>query len=239
MKKVLFICLIPFGLFLVWLGIVAAIFLFSRPQATHGDTIDRAGNPNRAIIIIDLYNFMTCGNSGIVNFLVDQKRADLVIETSNEAIDYLRKAGGSTVFIYNAFEKWTPKSIVIPEIPVKGSFNAQIDARLHKITGDPEFNKPSQDAFSNPDLQKYLGRCKIGTLFLTGTMAGGCVYMTAWGAINRGYTVYIIDEALYFSDPTKKEELFLKYENIGAKVIKVKDLPSILKDGTFMRPPCF
>jgi nicotinamidase-related amidase len=134
------------------------------------------------------------------------------------------------VFIYQAFEKWTPKSFFVTWVPVKGSYKAQIDSRINKETNDPEFNKPYQDAFSNPELQTYLNNRKIGTLFVSGGAAEACVYMTVWGARNRGYQVYVIDEAIYSFSPAKKNEIYSKYKDIGATILSIKDLPSLLND---------
>jgi nicotinamidase/pyrazinamidase len=222
------IALIPAGLFLLWFGIVLARFILVQPTGTTGEKINLSDNPNKAILVIDLFNYNTRKNSGILNVLVDQKRADLLICENNKAIDELRSNLASTIFIYQIFEKWTPKSLFRTEMPIKGSFKAQIDPRLHRQKDDPEFNKPAFDAFSNPDLQRCLINRKAGTLFITGTAAEACVYATACGARNRGYRVYVIDEATYFFNLPNKDKTLLKFKSIGAEVISLSELPTIL-----------
>jgi hypothetical protein len=92
-------------------------------------------------------------------------------------------------------------------------------------------NKPLGDAFSNPDLQGYLARKKVGTLFIAGSAGEACVLMTVWGATNRGYQVYVIDDATYFIFPDKKKQtIYKKYSELGAKVISLKELPSVLQN---------
>lgn len=229
-SKVIIITLLPVVSFLVWFGIVASLTLLAKPVATTGDKIELSENPNRAMLIIDLFNYNTRRNAGVLNVLVDQKRADLVIEQNNEAIDLLRKSMTSILFIYMAFEKWTPKSLFITTIPIKGTYKAQIDSRLHKEKNDPEFNKPAGDAFSSTKIQEYLNNNRIGTLFISGGATEYCVYMTVWGARNRGYKVYVIDEATYSLNPAKKSEYFKKYIDLGAEIISIKDIPSKLDE---------
>jgi nicotinamidase-related amidase len=140
----------------------------------------------------------------------------------------LRKHSTSIIFIYQIFEKWTPISLFKTEMPVRGSFKAQIDSRLHRRRDDPEFNKPAFDAFSNPGLQKYLIDRKAGTLFITGTAAEACVYATVCGARNRGYNVYVIDEATYSVDLPNLDKTYSKYRDAGAEVISLGELPALL-----------
>ncbi|MBN1575115.1 MAG: cysteine hydrolase [Chitinispirillaceae bacterium] len=163
-------------------------------SGTIGDKIDLRNNPNRAMIIVDLYNYMTRTDAGLLNFPCNQKRADDAIAYNNIAIDFLRKEQTSIIFIYQAFERRTFESLFAPFIPIKGSFKVSINAKLHN-NKDPEFNKPVGDAFSNPELQSYLSDKKVGTLYITGAATEGCVYMTVWGARNRGYNVYVIDKS--------------------------------------------
>lgn len=233
-KIILKVSLIPVGVLVIWFSITSYIFFSGRylgKSGTTGDTIDCRINPNRAMILVDLFNYTTRTDAGILNVLCNQEQADSVISYNNIAIDYLRKENTNIIFIYQAFERRTFESLFVPFIPIKGSFQAAINSKLHN-NKDPEFNKPLGDAFSNTDLQSYLSNKKVGTLFITGTAAEGCVYMTVWGARNRGYNVYVIDEATYSFAPKKKNKIYSKYTNLGAKIISVKDLSAIIRDST-------
>ncbi|MDT4871268.1 Isochorismatase family protein [compost metagenome] len=65
---------------------------------------------------------------------------------------------------------------------------------------DAEFVKPLSDSFSSPELGRYLAENRIGTLLLTGLDGCYCIQNTANGALNRGYRVELLGEAVLSRD---------------------------------------
>ena len=87
-----------------------------------------------------------------------------------------------------------------------------------------EFIKHRGDSFSNPDLDSFLKKNSINEVFLVGLDAEQCVYNTALGAMNRGYTVTIVTDAILLSRKEKWDELMEKYKRDGIKTVTSKDL---------------
>lgn len=68
---------------------------------------------------------------------------------------------------------------------------------IYKIkpkSGEKEFVKTLYDAFTNPELQKFLISCGIKNLVLTGVYTSRCVDSTMRSAFNLGYNVIIPED---------------------------------------------
>ncbi|MDK1490956.1 cysteine hydrolase [Sinorhizobium sp. 7-81] len=68
------------------------------------------------------------------------------------------------------------------------------------LTPDFEVVKSVSDSFSSPELEGYLAANRVGTLLLTGLDGCYCVQNTANGALNRGYRVEILENAVLSRD---------------------------------------
>jgi nicotinamidase-related amidase len=68
------------------------------------------------------------------------------------------------------------------------------------LTPDFEVVKALSDGFSSPELEGYLQANGVGTLLLTGLDGCHGVLATAHGALNRGYRVEIVENAVLSRD---------------------------------------
>ncbi|MCA1442034.1 cysteine hydrolase [Ensifer sp. IC4062] len=68
------------------------------------------------------------------------------------------------------------------------------------LSPDFEVVKSLSDGFSSPALEGYLAANRVGTLLLTGLDGCHCVQNTANGALNRGYRVEILENAVLSRD---------------------------------------
>ena len=59
-----------------------------------------------------------------------------------------------------------------------------------------DFAKNRTDAFSNRQLEQFLIDQQVTELYLVGLDAAFCVYYTALGALNRGYNVTVVSDAV-------------------------------------------
>jgi nicotinamidase-related amidase len=59
----------------------------------------------------------------------------------------------------------------------------------------------------------------VNELCLVGLAAEGCVRYTALGALDRGYTVNIITDAVALQDEEKREELLQQYREDGIALL--------------------
>ena len=68
--------------------------------------------------------------------------------------------------------------------------------RWVKVVNRNDFVKDRTDAFSNRDLERFLIEHQVDELYLVGLDAAFCVYFTARGALNRGYRVTVVKDAV-------------------------------------------
>jgi nicotinamidase-related amidase len=107
--------------------------------------------------------------------------------------------------------------------PKKGQPGTEIDSRIH-IISNQIFGKPKGDSFSNPDFEKYLVENRIDNLVLCGLDARFCIYHTAIGAVNRGYKVTIVTDAIAMKDQSKLGNMLRKYKKRGFALIRTGDI---------------
>ena len=74
-----------------------------------------------------------------------------------------------------------------------GGFNS--DPSIHEWAG-PYFTKTQQDAFHNSRLQSWLAMQQAGKLIIGGVYADGSVLATTRGAIQRGFHVVVLSDAI-------------------------------------------
>jgi nicotinamidase-related amidase len=68
--------------------------------------------------------------------------------------------------------------------------------RWVSIVNTNDFAKNRTDAFSNRKLEQFLIDHHVDEIFLVGLDAAFCVYYTALGALNRGYRVTVVTDAV-------------------------------------------
>jgi nicotinamidase-related amidase len=104
--------------------------------------------------------------------------------------------GAEVVYVRSAF----PRDARLANWPrnraaVEGSPGADFDARLAG-SHEPVFAKRRSDAFSNAHLDRYFRSRGIDHLVLAGARADSSVYFTALGAMNRGYKLKVVTDAI-------------------------------------------
>lgn len=74
-------------------------------------------------------------------------------------------------------------------------------------------DKPGYSAFTSPNLQPFLVERRIGTVILSGTETDVCVLATALGAVDLGFRVVIVEDALCSSLDAGHDALMTLYRN--------------------------
>ena len=67
--------------------------------------------------------------------------------------------------------------------------------------------KNNYDAFSNPELDRYLKSKGINNLVITGVFTDGCVLATVCGAFRLGYNITIITDLVETTDNKTRQAL--------------------------------
>ena len=86
--------------------------------------------------------------------------------------------------------------------------------------GNAVFDKYKGDAFSNPQLLEHLQKNGIDTVEVVGVDGGGCVALTALGAIENGFKVIVNTKAIGTMFEKKKDKYFQMLEKKGATFIR-------------------
>jgi len=225
MKLFIKIILVPIGLLFIYLAILFYNQFTYLHGATTGEMIDTKKMPHSALFVIDIQNIYPHPDKNLrsTNPVVFN-----LLSNVNAAIEHFEGSGNEIIYLAQVKEKKSIRSFFMPHIPARGTKEAEINTGIRTKNNPVIFTKLRADAFSNPDLQHYLNRKNTGTLFITGMAAEVCVDYTIQGAINRGYRVYVIRDALYamFGEKSKEKRL-QKYAGLGAKIISLEEFKSL------------
>ena len=78
---------------------------------------------------------------------------------------------------------------------------------LEPDKSDKIFTKNSYDAFTNPELDKYLKRKKIKNLIIAGVLGDGCIDATIKGGFSKGYNFIILKDLIETMDDKDRRAL--------------------------------
>ncbi|MDD5224476.1 MAG: cysteine hydrolase [bacterium] len=205
-------------LILFLLGLLAGAISYT-VIPTKGAKIGKYPSPQKALLVIDIQEDYT-GTAAKPPFpLPDSEKlitvANKLIESAsknNVVVVYIKQefSGFWGMIFSRAFTKSTGR---------KGTPGAEIDKRI-SLVSNYIFPKPKGDAFANPELESFLIKNQINELYLVGLDAEYCVYSTARGALNRGYTVNIITDSVLWDGhilqtDEKRDKLIKKYKESG------------------------
>lgn len=205
--------------FVLYVILVLGIQFFYILEKSPVKKINPKLNPDAAVLVIDVQNKLTfydnpqkAGKYAVTQFL----------NNINLALNKLN--GHEVIYIRQEFARNSGLSFILPMYPEEGEPGTAIDKNIFR-ENSKIFTKTQADAFSNPELQKYLESKKTGTLYIMGLAAEVCVNSTIKGAIANGYKVYVIRDAvlsIHGGSPDMKR--LDKYRSYGAEIISVNDL---------------
>lgn len=183
-------------------------------MSTRGKRIADYPNPRKALIILDLQEGYVGtavrqpvtappphGMLATVNLLIDR-----AAETGME-VAYIRQVFGNNLFVRLHGGRRQGRVIV--------------DRRIKVINGN-DFEKNRTDAFSNRNFEQLLIDRQVNELFLVGVDAAYCVYYTALGALQRGYRVTVVRDAV--QSRKAMTEVLERYRRRGVGVITSDEL---------------
>jgi len=95
-------------------------------------------------------------------------------------------------------------------------------------------DKPAYSAFRESPLASFLSESGIGTLVVTGAETDVCVLATVLDAVDRGFRVVIVEDALCSSSDAGHDALMTLYRTRFSEqieLIKAAELPALWPDG--------
>jgi nicotinamidase/pyrazinamidase len=208
-KILLFLLLLPIIFFIIFV-----VFLTISMMPTKGRRISHYDDPQKAFLVIDIQR----------DFTAPAARPPFPYEKAGELIAVLNELTGSAkqenvkvIYLRQEFSGLFGEifsKIFCKGKGIKGNPGTGFDDRL-LIVSDHVFTKPKGDAFSNPVFEAFLIEHQIDELYLSGLDAEFCVYHTAKGAVNRGYRVNILTDAILLLNEKKWDRVMEKYEKYG------------------------
>jgi nicotinamidase-related amidase len=177
--------------------IVVGLLALSGCAAARTHPIELADRPATALVVMDMQR----------DFLEDAGRMPVsrdqvsgVIVANNRLIDFASRSGLPVIYVVNAFAPSDIANLFRRGAAVAGTPGAALDSRLHVI-GDWRIAKTEGSAFGNPQMDALLQRLQVGRLIITGVYAGGCVSDTVRAALQRGYAVTVVRDAVADAGP--------------------------------------
>lgn len=167
----------------------------------------------KALLVIDMQNvYIGKDHAKFFNYNRQQ-----IISAVNKVID--DNAENLVIYIQNFMKKNFINKFA-PFKAYKGTKEVEFISELH-IVSNLIFDKYVGNAFSNNKLNEFLKSKNIDTIEVIGIDGGGCVALTALGAIKNGYNVIVNTNAIGTSTIIykNKEKYFKKLRQQGAKFI--------------------
>ena len=162
----------------------------------------------KALLVIDMQNFCVGVNhSDYFNYDNDN-----LINSVNQVIAH--NEGNLVIYIQNILKK-DEENPFAPFEAYEGTKEIELVEGL-SIVSEYVFKKYAGDAFTNPELDKFLKERDIEEVELIGVDGGGCVPLTALGAIRAGYKVIINEAAIGTKFHKNKNKQFKRLRKMGA-----------------------
>jgi nicotinamidase-related amidase len=160
---------------------------------TRGKQIANYQNPTRALLVMDIQE--SGGNKqASARALPVNTPFGKMIQSVNRLIGSFDGAGQEVVYVRQVFS-----SKIITRLHGGRILAGRMEPRICRwinIVNNNDFAKNRTDAFSNRQLEQFLIDHQVDEIFLVGLDAAFCVYYTALGALQRGYRVTVVTDAV-------------------------------------------
>jgi nicotinamidase-related amidase len=175
---------------------------------------------NSALLVVDIQNDFTTKNG---KYPIDLSQADEIISNVNKLINHAQQLNLTVIYIGNEYSLFNPLNIFRNFAAIVGSEGAKLDPRLTLINQN-YFPKSTGDAFSNPDLIKFLNQNDIDEAIVVGVYAEACILATVKGAIEQKLRVKVLADGIGAKSQGKREIYLEKYKKIGAEILDTKQI---------------
>jgi len=160
---------------------------------TRGKRINSYPNPTRALLVMDIQE---SGGSrqGVTSPLPAATPFGKMIQSVNRLIECFNSAGLEVVYVRQVFS-----SNLITRLHGGRILSGRMEPRISRwvnVVNNNDFAKNRTDAFSNRKMEQFLIDHQVDEIFLVGLDAAFCVYYTALGALQRGYRVTVVTDAV-------------------------------------------
>lgn len=164
-----------------------AVLVLSSPALAQEE--EKANEPIKPVLlVIDVQNKYIP--------MMDEKEQGPAMRMVNGAIWQFRQFDMPVVRVYHTDPKWGPEP---------GSEDFEFPESVIVTDEDPKIVKNHASAFQDTELDKVLKEMEANTVFICGLSATGCALATYFGALERGYNVFMVEGALLSGDAEHTE----------------------------------
>lgn len=205
------------------LAALAAFGFYRIMRPTKGSRIKLRWPARSALLVIDMQEELLAGGR---KRSYPREASEATIEVVREVISRVRAQEMPVIYVRQEFSDLSTRLVsrlLYGGLGCEGRPGIRIDPRMPP-GGDNTFTKPFGDAFSNPELERYLASLNVGELYLVGLDGITCVHRTACGARNRGYKVNFIVDGILTAFPKKWEALLEEHVRRGATALPSSEL---------------
>lgn len=188
-------------------------------QGTQGACVSSAASA--AVLVVDMQN------DAVERFV---KTGRDVIEPIARVLESSRKGGFPIVYNVREHrasgvdvEKFRLEAFSKDPFLVHGTRGADVVDRLRPCSGDYIVSKHRFDGFYETDLQTILAGLGVRRLIVVGIQTQFCVRETVVGAVERGYDVTVLSDAVTTDDPAVHAANLHDMRNMGAEVMTVEE----------------
>jgi nicotinamidase/pyrazinamidase len=160
---------------------------------TRGKRIGSYPHPTRALLVMDIQESGGSKQSA-TNPLPATTPFGMMIQTVNRLIECFDRTGLEVAYVRQVFSSTLITRLHGGRI-LAGRMEPRI-CRWVRVVNNNNFAKNRTDAFSNRQLEQFLIDHQVNEIFLVGLDAAFCVYYTALGALQRGYRVTVVTDAV-------------------------------------------
>ena len=214
-KKIVLRILLVLGLVIVVLAGNLALFSIAANRISEGTPIADPPPPNTALLVIDIQGGTT-GSTSALTALKEQ--SEELIQRVNAIAEDM--AARDHLIVYVRTEVVNPLLNVLNNTMARGTEGAELDPRL-VIQPSEVVVKRKGDSFMGTGLDQILEEHQVGKLVLVGLDAAGCVRSTALAALNRGYRISLIEEAVIAGKEEEKTEALEELSALGVEIISM------------------
>lgn len=168
-------------------------------------------------MVIDIQGGTT-GSESALKSLVEQ--SDMLIEHVNNIIEEMHTRDQPIIYVRT--EVVNPLLNILNNTMAKGTRGAELDPRMVRLPGE-EVVKRRGDPFIGTDLDEILADKHISELVLVGLDAQQCVRSAVLAALNRGYRVTVIEDAVISKTNEMKNLALEEFREIGVNVLPGKE----------------
>lgn len=165
----------------------------------------------KALLVIDMQN-VCVGDNHASYFSYNNTE---LVEAVNGVID--ANKDNMVIYIKNIMKKNFINKFA-PFHAYEGTEDAELVKNL-QIVSDNIFTKYVGNAFSNSALNEFLKKSDIECVEVIGVDGGGCVALTALGAMKAGYKVIVNEKAIGTMFVKAKNKYFKQLRNAGAEFV--------------------